>query len=73
MFQSRTKQIAIQFWGWMLNQKRTNHASWSTVDGVYLIGGWRSLKTTELVKADGCVNFNSNSDACAIPESDNED
>ena len=29
--------------------------SWSTAQGVFLIGGWYSGKTSELVKEDGSV------------------
>ena len=38
-----------------LLQSRTAHVSWATEDGVYLMGGRSSTKTTELVKEDGSV------------------
>ena len=40
-----------------LRQRRQNHVSWATEDGVYLIGGQdsSSWRTTELVKEDGSV------------------
>ena len=38
-----------------LIQRRYYHVSWNTDDGVYLMGGAYSLKTTELVKNDGTV------------------
>ena len=38
-----------------LRQRRYLHVSWATVDGVYLMGGMYSKKTTELVKEDGTV------------------
>ena len=38
-----------------LRGNRVDHVSWATPDGVYLMGGWWSKKTTELVKEDGSV------------------
>ena len=42
-----------------LREKRGDHLSWSTAEGVFLIGGWDSLgwdgMTSELVKEDGSV------------------
>ena len=40
-----------------LSQKRFQHVSWATENGVYLIGGsgYYSRNTTELVKEDGSV------------------
>ena len=38
-----------------LRHRRFGHVSWATEDGVYLMGGTSSSKTTELVKADGSV------------------
>ena len=40
-----------------LRAARYNHMSWSTAEGVFLIGGWSSAsqKTSELVKEDGSV------------------
>ena len=38
-----------------LRQRRRYHVSWATDDGVYLMGGVYSRKTTELVKEDGLV------------------
>ena len=38
-----------------LRQERNYHLSWATEDGVYLMGGEGSTKTTELVKEDGSV------------------
>ena len=41
--------------GHTLLQSRTGHVSWATEDGVYLMGGGYSKRTTELVKADRSV------------------
>ena len=38
-----------------LRHKRAGHVSRATEDGVYLMGGRSSTKTTELVKEDGSV------------------
>ena len=38
-----------------LRQSRSGHVSWSTSSGVYLMGGWGSLRTSEKVKIDGSV------------------
>ena len=38
-----------------LRQKRVAHLSWATKDGVYLMGGGDSSRTTKLVKEDGSV------------------
>ena len=40
-----------------LRQRRQNHVSWATEDGVYVMGGQdsSSWRTTELVKEDGSV------------------
>ena len=38
-----------------LRERRDAHVSWSTSEGVYLIGGTYSWKTSELVKEDGSV------------------
>ena len=38
-----------------LRKRRQGHVSWATEDGVYLMGGSYSRKTTELVKEDGTV------------------
>ena len=38
-----------------LTQKRAGHVSWATSSGVYLIGGWYSLRTSEKVKLNGSV------------------
>ena len=35
--------------------KRRSHVSWTTSSGVYLIGGYRSPTTIEIVKKDGAV------------------
>ena len=42
-------------WSHNLTQKRSDHVSWSTAEGVFLIGGRHSGKTSELVKEDGSV------------------
>ena len=34
---------------------RQGHVSWSTAEGVFLIGGWHGATTSELVKEDGSV------------------
>ena len=36
-----------------LKTSRWYHTSWTTTDGVLLIGGYDELQTTELVKTDG--------------------
>ena len=38
-----------------LSVGRNNHVSWATASGLYLIGGYYGLKTSELVKEDGSV------------------
>ena len=38
-----------------LRERRYRHVSWSTAEGVYLIGGAYSPLTSELVKEDGSV------------------
>ena len=38
-----------------LRQKRSDHVSWVTPSGVYLIGSYYSKRTSEKVKADGSV------------------
>ena len=38
-----------------LREQRASHSSWSTAEGVFLIGGENSPLTTELVKQDGSV------------------
>ena len=38
-----------------LRQRRFYHVSWTTASGVYLIGGNRSPRTSEIVKEDGTV------------------
>ena len=38
-----------------LRQRKYYHVSWNTEDGVHLIGGSSSIKTTELVKEDDSV------------------
>ena len=38
-----------------LKFKRRSHVSWTTSSGVYLIGGFRSPYTSEIVKEDGTV------------------
>ena len=42
-------------WSHNLTQKRSDHVSWSTAEGVFLIGGLHSPLTSELVKKDGRV------------------
>jgi len=51
--------------------------SWATASGVYLIGGWDNLRSSEKVKLDGSVEegFSLKYDtnlACAIPDHDNK-
>ena len=36
-----------------LQTERESHTSWTTTDGVLLIGGWDQVQSTELVKTDG--------------------
>ena len=36
-----------------LQTYREDHTSWTTTDGVLLIGGWDQVQSTELVKTDG--------------------
>ena len=36
-----------------LKTSRDRHTSWTTTDGVLLIGGYGEFQSTELVKADG--------------------
>ena len=38
-----------------LSHKKYSHVSFNTEDGVYLMGGYGSTETTELVKEDGTV------------------
>ena len=38
-----------------LIEKREDHVSWATASGVYLMGGYYSGYTSELVKEDGSV------------------
>ena len=38
-----------------LSQKRSAHVSWATPSGVYLIGGFLSKRTSEMVKLDSSV------------------
>ena len=38
-----------------LDLKRMGHVSWTTSSGVYLIGGFRSPTSIEIVKKDGAV------------------
>ena len=38
-----------------LRQARNGHVSWASASGVYLIGGYLSLRTSEKVKMDGSV------------------
>ena len=38
-----------------LRQRRQHHVSWATASGVYLIGGWDNLRSSEKVKLDGSV------------------
>ena len=38
-----------------LNENRAGHVSWATADGVYLMGGLSSERSTELLKEDGTV------------------
>ena len=38
-----------------LNENRAGHVSWATADGVYLMGGLSSVRSTELLKEDGTV------------------
>ena len=38
-----------------LRHVRQAHVSWETENGVYLMGGWHSKNSTELVKKDGTV------------------
>ena len=38
-----------------LRERREYHVSWATASGVYLMGGWRSRNTSELIKEDGSV------------------
>ena len=38
-----------------LRQERYHHVSWATASGVYLIGGFKSPRTSERVKLDGSV------------------
>ena len=38
-----------------LREERSFHVSWVTASGVYLIGGWGSFRTSELIKEDGSV------------------
>ena len=45
----------IHMWSHNLTQKRSDHVSWSTAEGVFLIGGLYSPLTSELVKKDGRV------------------
>ena len=46
-------------WTWtshFFRKKRYYHVSWSTAQGLYLIGGYsRSVTTSDLVKEDGSV------------------
>ena len=39
----------------ILREKRTQHVSWTTASGVYLIGGQKNGNTSDLVKEDGSV------------------
>ena len=41
-----------------LHLKRRSHVSWTTSSGVYLIGGFRSSTSIEIVKKDGAVVAN---------------
>ena len=38
-----------------LRERRQSHVSWVTASGVYLIGGYYSLRSSEKVKVDGSV------------------
>ena len=38
-----------------LRQQRLGHVSWAMASGVYLIGGYKSPRTSEKVKLDGSV------------------
>ena len=38
-----------------LREKRFGHVSWATPSGMFLIGGYYSEETSELVKDDGSV------------------
>ena len=37
----------------MYNNKRNVHTSWSTDDGIYLISGYPSGRTSDIIKTDG--------------------